>query len=150
MKRLVLLFFCLLLATLVHADPTPEATARRLYTWLQKAGDQSSKHLDQVQDALTPELYQQLTAAYARDPNSGEFLDFDPWSFTQMGASGYVVGNARMVGGQAKIPVTVKVLGGGRSTYTCILTSDGGDWRVANLVYTPEFNLLSALRDINK
>lgn len=151
MKRFLLLFFTLLLSCAVWADPTPEATARRLYGWLQKNGNQASKHLDEAQDLLTSDLYTQLTGAYGKDPNTGNFLDFDPWSNTQMGATGYVVGNGRMVGGQAKVPITVNIDGGGKTTYTCILTrDDAAGWRIANLVYGPKFDLLTVLRDINK
>lgn len=145
-----ILMFFLLLTLAVTAEPTPEATARQFYGWLEKRGEVAQKHLAEAQQWMTPELYRQLTAAYAKDPNEGEFLDFDPFSNTQMGASGYVLGSARMVGGQAKVPVTVKVLGGGTTRYTCILSEQAGDWRVANLVYTSDFNLLQVLREINK
>lgn len=127
---------------------TPEAVAGQLYAWLQKADTKVSQRLPEVQQYFTPELYSQLTKAYNADPNTGNFLDFDPWSNTQMGAEKYTVGKARLVGGLAKVPITVSVLGGGTQKYTCVLRPAGDSWQVANLVYAPDFNLLTILKEI--
>lgn len=145
-----ILLFLLMLCCAVQAEPTPDTTARNFYNWLQQRGEHASKHLAEAERWLTPELYSQLTRAYAKDPNEGEFLDFDPFSNTQMGASGYRLGPARLVSGQAKVPVTVLILGGGTTRYTCVLTQGGADWRVANLVYGKDFDLLTVLRELNK
>lgn len=144
------LIIVLLLTLGVSAQTGPDAVVAKLYGWLEKVGENAQKRLPEIQSCLTPELYDQLTRAYAKDPNTGEFLDFDPWSNTQMGADHYHWGKARMVGGQAKSSITVDVHRGGTVLYTVVLTQAGDSWKVANLVYSSEMNLLSVLKDLNK
>lgn len=146
---LIRLVVCCLLVLPAWCQESPEKTVSQLYGWLKKVDIQAQKRLPEIQGFLTPELYDQLTRAYQRDPSTGEFLDFDPWSNSQMGASGYSWGPARMVGGQAKVPITVNIYRGGTTKYTCVLSPSASGWRVANLVYTPEFNLLNTLKQIN-
>ena len=145
--RFLLIFLLLTLAA--PAQSTPESVVGRLYPWLLQVDARVQQRLSEVQDCLTPELYSQLTRAYTKDPNSGDFLDFDPWSDTQMGADDYHWGPTRMVGQLAKVPITVTVHGGGTQKYTCILTRSAGRWQVANLVYSSDFNLLSTLKALN-
>lgn len=142
------LLLVLLLTANVWAQATPEQVVARLYGWLLKADMQAQKRLPEVKDCLTPLLYSQLTRAYNLDSQSGEFLDFDPWSNSQMGAEDYKWGPARMVGQQAKVPITVFHPHAGKQTYTCVLERGGAGWQVANLVYK-DFNLLSVLKELN-
>ena len=148
MRTILILLF--LTALPLFAESHPDKAARQFYDFLEKYAEHAPKHLNQAQEMLTEELYSQLTRAYAKDPNTGDFLDFDPFSNTQMGATGYRLGPAKLVAGQAKIPVTALIEGGGKVRYTCVLSKVGADWRVANLVYAPDFNLLSVLRSLNQ
>jgi len=109
---------------------TPEAVLKRVFTVVERADTQISKQLPQLEADLTPELYAQLQAAYNKDPNSGEFLDFDPWSNSQMGFAGFSLGAAKIAGGQAKVPATIKVLEGGKSKYTCVLMPAADSWKL--------------------
>lgn len=140
----------LLLTGMAVAQTTPEAVAGKLYAWLQKVDDKSSQRLSEAQEYLTPELYGLLTQAYNLDPNQGVFLDFDPWSNSQMGAEKYAVGKSKLVGGVAKVPITVHLRHAGVQKYTCMLKPAGDTWQVANLVYAPDFDLLSVLKDLLK
>lgn len=147
MRILILL---LLLSGAALAQTTPEAVATKLYDWALKADLKIRERLPEAEQFLTPELYGLLSKAYNLDPNTGSFLDFDPWSNSQMGAQKYTVGKARLVGGLAKVPITVSILHGGKGSYTCVLRPAGDSWQVANLVYAPDFNLLSYLKDLTK
>jgi len=140
----------LLLSGAALAQTSPEEVARQLYGWALKADLKIRERLPEAERYLTPELYGLLHQAYNLDPNTGSFLDFDPWSNTQMGAEKYTVGAARLVGGLAKVPITVTILRGGTQKYTCVLRPAGDSWQVANLVYAPDFNLLSYLKDLTK
>ena len=144
------LLVVLMLTGMAVAQTTPEAVAGKLYAWLLKADFNAQKRLPEVQQYLTPELYDLLDKVYKLDSNEGVFLDFDPWSNSQMGAEKYDVGKSKLVGGIAKVPITVHILRGGIQKYTCMLKPAGDSWQVANLVYTPDFDLLSVLKDLLK
>lgn len=142
------LFILFLLTGTAFADSTPEGTARRLFQWAKKSDLKFQKHLPEIRSAFSDELYRQLARAYTwQSPH--EFLDFDPFSNSQMGASAYQVGRASVSGSQAKVPITVLIDGGGKTRYTCVLTQKNGDWRVSNFVYQG-FDLMTQLRAINK
>lgn len=143
---LVLLFCC---QPVWCQEASPGQVARRLYDWALKADYQTQKKLPEVRDCFTPELYTQLSRAYAKNPDDGEFLDFDPFSNSQMGADGYDLGTAVVEGSRARVPVKVRISRGGETSYSCHLQRQNGRWRVSNFVYSKEFNLMSALKAIN-
>jgi len=147
-----ILLLVLFLSAPVWAEATPAQVAQKLYSWVAKVDIQVSKRLPEVQQFLTPELYDQLNRAYHLDSNEGVFLDFDPWSNSQMGAEKYTCGPATISGTMAKVPITVRLLHGQGKTnkYSCVLLHKTAGWQVANLVYDPKFNLMSVLKDLNK
>mgnify|MGYP003383898081 CR=1 FL=1 len=148
--RLLLVF--LVLSTAAWAEATPAQVVQERYTWVAQVDIQVSKRLPEVEQLLTPDLYDQLNRAYHLDSNQGVFLDFDPWSNSQMGAEKYTCGPAKVSGSMAKVPITVRLLHGQGKTnkYTCVLLHKSAGWQVANLVYGPKFDLMSVLKDLNK
>ena len=123
--RLVLMF--LVLSAAAWAEATPAQVV------------QVCERLPGVEQFLTPELYDQLTRVYQLDSNQGVFLDFDPWSNSQMGAEKYTCGAAKISGSSAKVPITARLLHGQGKTnnYTCVLVHRRPGWQVANLAYAP-------------
>ena len=149
MLRIYLLLLLLCCPAFSQAPPGPDQVARKLYNWALKADTQVGKKIAEARGYLSDELYSQLSRAYNKNPDDGEFLDFDPFSNTQMGASGYQVGKAVVEGSRARVPVKVQVLGGGETSYSCHLRRINEEWRVSNFVYSKDFDLLSALKAIN-
>ncbi|WP_448514235.1 DUF3828 domain-containing protein [Parathermosynechococcus lividus] len=144
--------------TVAIASLPPQAVVTQFYQWLVQHQDQSRQQLRQQQHHFTPELYQQLTAAFRKQPQDGAWLDFDPFSYTQVSTLGMQV---RTVTPSTTDPRSADVdidviagLRGRRGTpvpIKVIMKKTGDRWQIDNLVYMSTWdNLRCILREINR
>lgn len=91
----------LVIETGAIARPAPETVVSQFYQWWVRNQDQGRQRLSQQRAVFTPDLYQQLMQAFRRQPRDGVWLDFDPFSFTQVSTQGVQVRN---VGDRPIIP----------------------------------------------
>jgi hypothetical protein len=136
----------------------PGATAQLdgFYRWFLVSKDGRSKFQSQRQ-RFTPELYQELRAGFALQPVDGRFVDFDPFSNTQVASYGHRIAAChRDASGLLLMRVEVLAgLGPSRATYQpvdYVLTADGGYWRIADIRYPGEvsFSLREYLQKLLK
>lgn len=154
MKRV---FSILLLAIFVSAPVSADSyqTTQKFYDWFLQAGDHYRKNFSQARPFFTPELYDLLTEGFQKQPDDGWFVDFDPFSNSQMGLQAATVGKPKVLGaGLAMVPVTPVYGRGGASNYEgdiikVYLKKVGGEWKIANLAYTGDypFELKAFLKD---
>lgn len=138
--RTVLLL--LLALTLSAQATTPEETVKSFYKTYMASMDKPGwvKNLLEAQKAnVDPELSKPLLKLSQGDPNRGEdFLDFDPFSNSQMGIETYTVQKATMKDGLAYVPVAIKLYrapGPEKVLLRVVLRPNGQGWQIANLVY---------------
>lgn len=140
------------------ASPAPETVVTQFYQWWVQSQDQGRQRLSQQRAAFTPELYQQLVQAFRKQPQDGAWLDFDPFSFTQVSTQGMKVRSVRQSPSNPRVAeVDIEVMAGlrGRSGTAVpmkVLLRQGGDrWQIDNLIYLSTWdNLRCLLRDINR
>jgi hypothetical protein len=74
----------LLLQPTVFAESPPQAIVNQFYQWWYFT-DHTEQQFAQQKQVFDPELYQQLIQAFAKKPGQdSDFLDFDPFSGTQV------------------------------------------------------------------
>jgi hypothetical protein len=151
--------FPLLLAVVLAPCPAPvKAQLDGLYRW--QLARQERRHpidITSQRSRFSAELYQQLRRAYALSPASGRYVDFDPFSGTQVSTWGAKVQGctARSDGG---LDALVAVQAGLRNRsaeppqlLTFRLVSGPSDsWRIADITYSspPGFRLSSYLGEL--
>jgi hypothetical protein len=97
---------------------------------------------------LEPALSDRLLRLANGDPNKGEpFLDFDPFSASQMGMEEFNVGTSQVKQGLTYVPVSMRLAGepgAQKVRLHFVLRPDvGGAWRIANVVYPAENGMAS-------
>lgn len=140
------------------ASPAPETVVTQFYEWWVQNQDQGRQRLSQQRAAFTSELYQQLMQAFRKQPRDGTWLDFDPFSFTQVRTQGVKVRSVRRSPNNPRVAeVDIEVMAGlrGRSGTTVpmkgLLRQGGDRWQIDNLIYLNTWdNLRCLLRDINR
>ncbi|WJI26587.1 DUF3828 domain-containing protein [Thermosynechococcus sp. QKsg1] len=148
----------LVIETGAIARPAPETVVSQFYQWWVRNQDQGRQRLSQQRAVFTPDLYQQLMQAFRRQPRDGVWLDFDPFSFTQVSTQGVQVRNVRRSPNHPQVAeVDIEVMAGlrGRSGTPVpikVLLRQGSDrWQIDNLIYLNTWdNLRCLLRDINR
>ncbi len=154
MKRVLSI---LLLAVLFSAPASADSydTTQKFYDWFLQAGDHYRKNFTEARPLFTPELYGLLTEAFGKQPDDGWWLDFDPFSNSQMGLQSASVGKPKVLGADlAMVPVTPLYGRGGASNYEgdiikVYLKKVGSEWKIANMAYTGDypFELKAYLKD---
>ncbi len=138
--------------------PEARALLDTFYRW-HVASQQAERAVSfaSQQARFTPRLYADLRRAFALTPDDGAFVDFDPFSGTQVGTFGHRVVGCRRQGGtglSARVAVVV-----GRSTRSAVreevplafsLERSGAGWRIADIRYLKgaDFTLQSFLTEL--
>ena len=134
----------LLLAAAIAPCPAPvKAQLDGLYRW-QVAGQDLRRPLEMASQKgrFTDELYQELRRAYALDPASGRYVDWDLFSRTQVRTFGAkVLGCTALPGGVMEALVAVQAglrnrLSEAPQQLRYQLVMDPfGTWKIADIVY---------------
>lgn len=145
MKRwLTPFFFSLLLVLPALGQTSPQQVVKNFYADYTKAmATPSGRWVEALMASQGATLEQPLRDGLTRlaqgDPGKAEpFLDFDPFSNSQMGLSSYTIGNAVMKDGLAYVPVAGRLEGepGPEKVWLrMVLRQSGQTWKIANLVY---------------
>jgi hypothetical protein len=149
----------LLAAVALTPCPAPvKAQLDGLYRWQVARQDLSGPiEIKSQQSRFTPGLYRKLRRAYALDPNSGRFVDFDLFSGTQVGTFGAKVQGctARPGGGlEARVAVQAGLLNrpveAPQLLRYQLVRGPGGSWKIADIVYAHPagFRLSSYLAEL--
>ncbi|MCA9792686.1 MAG: DUF3828 domain-containing protein [Candidatus Eremiobacteraeota bacterium] len=144
MKKILLV---LLLSSLAWAETTPSQVVDSFYrtyteavesaprTWVQTTMAKEAAHIESDLSAMLVDLAN-------GDPNTGgPWLDFDPFSNSQMGVESYSLGETTLKGGLAYVPVSIKFPrdpGPARLRLRVVLRQSEGAWKIANFVYPAE------------
>ena len=156
MKSLSLILLSFFLATVpaVAQATTPDGTTQALFQWYQQAGDDYRNDFAAAESYLDPKLYDLLQKGFERTPSDSFWVDFDPFVNAQVSAGSFKFGEPYLTGESAFIRVTpyMEMEGGSPLAMPDIkvyLTQSGGEWRVANLIYTGDnaFELRKYLSD---
>jgi hypothetical protein len=140
-----------------QAVPCPPAATALLdgfYRWFLASSDGRSSFGSQEQ-RFTPELYASLSAGFALRPADGRFVDFDPFSNTQVASYGHRIASCRREG-NALLLMRVEVLAGLSPSRASpvpldyVLSREGETWRIADIRYPGEmsFSLSEYLHDL--
>ena len=146
-------------APLQRSVPCPPAAQAQLdgfYRWFLASNDGRSQFQSQRQ-RFKAELYEELGAGFALQPADGGFVDFDPFSNTQVASYGYHIAGCRL-DEKGLLVMRVQVLAGlapSRASYQpldYVLTATGGDWRIADIHYPGDvsFSLRAYLQGLLK
>ncbi len=129
-----------------------------LYRWQVARQDLPGPiELNSLQSRFTPGLYQKLRRAYALDPASGRFVDFDLFSGTQVSTFGAkVLGCTATPGGGLEARVAVQAGLRNRPSEAPqqlryqLVSGPGGTWKIADIVYAHPagFRLSSYLSEL--
>ncbi len=142
MNRLLLV--PLLLLALVSSAMAQESTVRSFYQAYMAAVEEHPQawvqHLMQVQaDNVESDLSSMLVRLANGKPGTEEpWLDFDPFSNSQMGTQSYTVGKATLKDGLAYVPVAIayyRDTGPEKVRVRVVLRQTGSVWKIANFVY---------------
>jgi hypothetical protein len=149
----------LLAAVALTPCPAPvKAQLDGLYRW--HVGGQERPGPTEIksqQSRFTPGLYQKLRRAYALDPNSGRFVDFDLFSATQVSTFGAkVLGCTALPGGGLEARVAVQAglrkrpLEAPQLLRYQLVRGPAGSWKIADIVYAHPagFRLTSYLAEL--
>jgi hypothetical protein len=140
-----------------QAVPCPLAATAQLdgfYRWFLATSDGRASFGSQEQ-RFTPELYANLSAGFALQPADGRFVDFDPFSNTQVASYGHRIASCRREENE-QLLMRVEVLAGlspsRASTVPLdyVLSPEGEAWRIADIRYPGEmsFSLIEYLHDL--
>lgn len=132
----------LLAAVAITPCPAPvKAQLDGLYRWQVARQDLSEPiELKSQKSRFTDGLYQKLRRAYALDPNSGSFVDFDLFSGTQVGTFG-----AKVQAGLRNRPIEAP-----QKLRYQLVRGPAGSWKIADIVYSHPagFRLTSYLAEL--
>jgi hypothetical protein len=149
----------LLLAAAIAPCPAPvKAQLDGLYRWHVAGQDlRGPIELKSQQSRFTDGLYQKLRRAFALDPASGRFVDFDLFSGTQVSTFGAkVLGCTALPGGGLEARVAVQAglrnrpLEAPQQLRYQLVPGPVGTWKVADIVYAHPagFRLTSYLAEL--
>lgn len=110
---------------------------------------------EDLDSRFTPSLFKTLRAAFSLQPQDGRFVDFDPFSNTQVSSYGHRVAGCRRDSGGSLV-MRVEVLAGLRRSgaqvqkLDYVLKPHDKSWRIADIVYGGEssFRLSDYLRTL--
>ncbi|MCS6812309.1 MAG: YbjP/YqhG family protein, partial [Cyanobacteria bacterium] len=131
--------FCCWQAT-VSAVDSPQTVVQQFYQWYLQNQSRARERINQQRSAFTPQFYQQLTQAFQKQPGDGKWLDFDPFSNTQVSAYRFVVKSVRLSpqnnrSAEVNIEVYADLRPPGRPVPIKVLVDRTGDrWQIRNLV----------------
>jgi hypothetical protein len=126
----------------VPCPPAAKAQLDGFYGWFLASNDGRSQFQSQ-RHRFTAELYEELRAGFALQPAGGRFVDFDPFSNTQVTSYGHRIAGCRL-DANGSLVMRVQVLAGlapSRASYQpldYVLTANGSDWRIADIHYPGE------------
>jgi len=92
-------------APLPQPVPCPAAARAQLdgfYRWFLATRDGGRSEFQSQKQRFTPELYRELRAAFALQPADGRFVDFDPFSNSQVGSDGHRIAGCRRAGDELR------------------------------------------------
>ena len=149
----------LLAAVALTPCPAPvKAQLDGLYRWHVAGQDlRGPIELKSQKNRFTDGLYQKLRRAYALDPNSGRFVDFDLFSATQVSTFGAkVLGCTALPGGGLEALVAVQAglrkrpLEAPQQLRYQLVRGPAGSWKIADIVYAHPagFRLSSYLAEL--
>ena len=149
----------LLVAVAITPCPAPvKAQLDGLYRWQVASQElRGPIELTSQQSRFTDGLYQQLRRAYALDPASGRFVDFDLFSNTQVSTFGAkVLGCTALPGGGMEALVAVQAGLRNRPSEAPqklryqLVSGPAGTWKIADIVYPNPagFRLTSFLAEL--
>lgn len=129
-----------------------------LYRWqLQRQEQPGSLAIATQRQRFTPQLYRLLERADALTPADGRFIDFDPFSGTQVSTFSAVVLGCVPAKAEAVVALVAVQAGlTGRTTgapqqLRYVLSPDGAaGWRIADIIYSsePPFRLSTYLKQL--
>jgi hypothetical protein len=138
------------------AASTPQAVVTQFYQWYVQNQANARGRIDQQKSAFEPNFYQQLVLAFQKRPQDGRFLDFDPFSDSQVNTYRMVVRSTRRSSYSSQgAEVDIDVYAGLRPPGTpvpikVLVRQQDNRWQISNLVYMRSWdNLLCYLREIN-
>ncbi len=138
------------------AASTPQAVVTQFYQWYLQNQPNERRRIDQQRSAFEPDFYQQLVLAFQKQPQDGSFLDFDPFSDSQVNAYRMVVRSTRRSSySNQEAEVDIDVYAGLRPPGTpvpikVLVQQQSNRWQISNFVYMRSWNnLLCYLREIN-
>jgi hypothetical protein len=140
--------------------PCPAAATAQLdgfYRWFLATKDGGRSQLQSQKQRFSQELYRELRAAFALQPADGRFVDFDPFSNSQVGSYGHRIAGCQR-NGDGLLLMRVEVLAGLGPSRTSpvpldyVLSPSGQSWRITDIRYPGEvnFSLRSYLQDLLK
>ncbi|MEA5401223.1 hypothetical protein VB734_14370 [Synechococcus sp. BA-124 BA4] len=148
----------LLAAVAIAPCPAPvKAQLDGLYRWQVARQDLSGPiEIRSQKNRFTDGLYQKLRRAYALDPNSGRFVDFDLFSGTQVGTFGAkVLGCSLAPGGGLEARVAVQAglhrpIEAPQNLRYQLVRGPDGSWKIADIIYSHPagFRLSSYLAEL--
>lgn len=135
-------FLCLLLlgSAAWGQEPSAEALVRGFYQDFQRIDD-NRKFIPTQRERLSATLYDLLCDIADNDPSQDQaWLDFDPFSNSQMNAATIQVGTSRQKGGLSYVPVSMslRVPGQERLRTHVVVGPDQGKLKILNFVYPAE------------
>ncbi len=145
--RHLLWTFLLLLSFPTLAQGTPDAVVRGFYDDYTLALQHNPQRWVQTlmanqRDQVERELHDWLVRlADGKPGGDGPWLDFDPFSNSQMGIDSYTVGQPSFKDGLAYVPVKVRFSrdsGPERLRTRVVLRQHGNSWKIANFAYPAE------------
>ena len=152
---LVLVIGCFWFQTAGSAANPPRGVVTEFYQWYVQNQDQARDRFAQQKAKFDPQFYQQLVQAFQKNPQDGAWLDFDPFSNTQVSTFRAVVRASKQYQESAEVDVDVYAgLSSTRSTaipIKVLLVNQNNQWRISNFVYMQTWdNLRCWLREINR
>ncbi len=141
-------------STVLAANP-PQAVVNQFYQWYVQNQDNAREKIVQQRGAFEPGFYQQLVQAFQKTPQDRQWLDFDPFSGTQVGTYRTQVRSVKKDDITAEVNIDVYAgLGPSRTSAVPIkvlLVNQNNTWRIQNIIYMQGWgNLLCELRAINR
>lgn len=121
-----------------------------------KPGNWLKSLMEKNGNALEPALRDLLLKLSQGEPGGDEpWLDFDPFSNSQMGTESYSLGQTKMKGSLAYVPVLITYPFAPDKAHlaaNAVLRKSGGTWKIANLAYPasdgmPAWDLLGYLKE---
>lgn len=133
----------LLLAAPSFAQTEPRAVVHAFYKSYMQQMEKPGNWLKPLMEKHSADVESQLRDLLVK-LSEGEaggdapWLDFDPFSNSQMGSEAYVLGQTKMKGSLAYVPVKIKYPrdpGQAQLAANIVLRQTEGRWKIANLAY---------------
>jgi hypothetical protein len=134
----------------------PAAARQQLegfYRWFLNSGDRYRDSFASQRERFTPRLSGDLQTAFALQPATGRFLDFDPFSNSQVPSYSFRIAGCRRDGSgplllRVEVLTGLRPIGASYQPLDYVLTPSGQTWRIADILYPgePSFRLTGVLR----